>query len=277
MKWNAFITCRWATATVVVWFWGMPDLYKASGQATTASKQSEEAGIPVLTTAEQVHRLTREEASGGHKALIRGVITCTLPQFEAVVIQDSTRGVYVSHLDSSQGEPPGMAELVEIEGVTDPGEFAPHIRAGRMRRLAVGVLPQPVHSSWDQLINGSLDTQYVEIEGIITTARADQVTLLTHGGRITATLAGTNLDTLTKYENALVRVRGCLFATWDAATHRVKVGEIRVFSASITVEEPAPEDVFAIGLKRAAELLLFDPQASALMRVMVSGQIVHER
>ncbi len=122
-----------------------------------------------------------------------------------------------------------------------------------------------------------MDTQYVEIEGIITSARADQVTLLTHGGRITATLAGTNLGSLTKYENSLVRVRGCLFATWDAATHRVKVGEIRVFSASVTVEEPAPEDVFAIGLKRAAELLLFDPQASALRRVMVSGQIVHER
>src|SRR5262249_2155917 len=67
------------------------------------------------------------------------------------------------------------------------------------------------------------------------------------------------------------------FATWDANTHQVRVGEIRVFSASITVVEPAPADVFAIGLKRASELLLFDPRASALRPVKVSGQIVHER
>src|SRR5207245_1112065 len=253
MKWNAFIACRWATASVVVCFWGIPDLFKASEQQTPASKQSPEAVVPILTTAEQVHRLTREEASAGHGALIRGVITCPLPQFEAVVIQDSTRGVYVSHLDSSLGEPPAIGELVEIEGVTDPGEFAPHIQARRLKRLGVGVLPQPVRSTWDQLINGSLDTQYVEFEGIITTVRADQVTVLTHCGRLRATLAGTDLGTLTKYENSLVRVQGCLFATWDAATHQVKVGEIRVFSASVTVEEPAPEDVFAIGLKRAAE------------------------
>src|SRR2546426_410397 len=101
MKWNAFIACRCATASVVIWFWVSPDLYKASGQPAPVSKQSQEAAVPVLTTAEQVHRLTREEASAGHGALIRGVITCPLPQFEAVVIQDSTRGVYVSHLDSS--------------------------------------------------------------------------------------------------------------------------------------------------------------------------------
>src|SRR5437660_12669177 len=116
-----------------------------------------------------------------------------------------------------------------------------------MKGLGAGVLPQPVRSTWDQLINGSLDTQYVEIEGIVTSVRADQVTLMTHGGRIIATLAGTNLGTLTQYENSLVSVRGCLFASWDGTTHQVRVGEIRVFSALVTVKEPAPPDGFAIG------------------------------
>src|SRR6266404_3281836 len=111
---NAFITCRWATALVVVWLWGAPDLSEAGGQAAQTSGQPQEAALPVLNTAEQVHRLTREEAAGELTAVIRGVVTCSLPQFEAVVIQDSTRGVYVSHLGSSLGELPGMGELVEI-------------------------------------------------------------------------------------------------------------------------------------------------------------------
>ncbi|PWU20433.1 MAG: hypothetical protein C5B50_03955 [Verrucomicrobia bacterium] len=246
------------------------------GQSELCKADSPTA-FPILTNAEQVHRLTREEAAGERWAKIRGVVTCPLPQYQAVVIQDSTRGIYVSHLDSSLGAPPAMGDLMEIEGVTDPGQFAPHIRARSMKRLGAGELPQPVHPSWDQLINGSLDTQYVEIEGIVTSTRTNQVTLLTHGGRIRATLGETNMAGLTQYEDSLVHVRGCLFATWDAVTHQVKVGEIRFLSPSLTVREPAPQDVFATGLKRVSDLLLFDPQASALRRVKVRGQIVYER
>jgi signal transduction histidine kinase len=131
------------------------------------------------------------------------------------------------------------------------------------------------------LINGSLDTQFVEIQGIVTSVRADGVTLLTHGGKINVWLFGTNGGTngvaLKRYENALIRLRGCLFASWDPATHEVRVGEVRMFTPSVTVDEPAPVDAFAVTPKRATDLLLFDPQASALRRVKVSGQIVHER
>ncbi len=277
MKRNALVTCCWATAFLLCCYWAIPEFCQAGVLLAAATNGPSDTTLPVLTTAEQVHRLTREEAAKPYEAVIRGVITCPLPQFEAVVIQDSTRGVYVSNVGASLGEPPSLGELVEIEGVTDPGQFAPHLQARRIKRLGVGVLPQPVRSTWDQLINGSLDTQYVEIEGIVTMSRADQVTLLTHGGRLKATLVGPNLGALTQYESSLVLVRGCLFASWDATTHQVRVGEIRVFSASITVEEPAPVDAFATGLKRLPELLLFDPRASALRRVRIAGQVVHER
>ena len=175
------------------------------------------------------------------------------------------------------GEPPQLGELVEIEGLTDPGEFAPQLHALRVTRLGIGELPQPARPAWDQLINGSLDTQYVEVQGNVTAVRADGVTLLTHGGKLKATFPGMNPETLTRYENSLVRLRGCLFASWDAATHRIRVGEISMYAPSVTVEEPAPQNVFALLPKRARDLLLFDPQASALRRVKVSGQLIHER
>jgi hypothetical protein len=82
---------------------------------------------------------------------------------------------------------------------------------------------------------------------------------------------------LEHYEDALVRVRGCLLASWDYVTHEVKVGEIRIYGADISVDQPAPADLFAIPRKTAAELLLFDPQASVFQRVKVSGQIVYVR
>lgn len=255
-----------------------------SAQLDTAN-QSIPAGVrlpsQVLTTAEQIHWLTRREAAGGHRALIRGVVTCSLPGSHAVVVQDSTRGIYVDHLIPSLGEPPQVGQLLEIEGLTDPGEFAPQLHAVRITRLGTATLPVPIQPNWDQLINGSLDTQFVEILGIVTSVRADGVTLLTHGGKIKVDLFGMNSGTngvaLKQYEDSLIRLRGCLFASWDPATHQVRVGEVRMFNPSVTVDEASPTDVFAVTPKRAPDLLLFDPQASALRRVKVSGQIVHER
>jgi signal transduction histidine kinase len=249
----------------------------ADGAVQTTGAAAEATSPADLTTAEQVHSLTREDAARGHRAVIRGVVTSSLPRSGAAVVQDQTRGIYIDRLNELPDATPPMGELVEIEGVTDPGEFAPQLHATRLTRLGPGQLPTPVQPTWDQLINGSLDTQFVEIQGVVTAVPADGLTLLTHGGKIKVLLIGTNAMTWTRCENALIRLRGCLFASWDPATHQVRVGEIRMFSPALLVEEPAPEDLFTVVPKHARELLLFDPQASALRRVKVFGQVVHQR
>ncbi|MGH7951680.1 MAG: sensor histidine kinase [Limisphaerales bacterium] len=237
--------------------------------------------FPVLTNAEQVHWLTRKEAASGRKVLVRGVITCVLPESEAAVVQDSTAGIYIDRWIPSLGAPPQIGEVVEVEGVTDPGDFAPRVHAVRVTRLGTGKLPPPVHPYWDQLINGSLDTEFVEIEGIVATARTNGNTLLTHDGKINVLVFGVTNSTigiaLKSYEGALIRLRGCLFAAWDRTTHEVNVSELRMISPSVTVVEPAPANPFAVTPKRVGSLLQFDPRASALRRVKVFGQIMHER
>ncbi|SPE51742.1 Integral membrane sensor signal transduction histidine kinase (fragment) [Verrucomicrobia bacterium] len=273
---------QWASFCLTFLIW-VADASRASEPVTTNPPPPLGANSrsALLTAAEQVHWLTRKEAAGGQSALIRGVITCALPDFEAAVVQDATGGIYVDRWSPSLGSAPQVGELVEVEGVTDPGEFAPLIHAVRITRLGTSDLPPPVHPYWDQLINGSLDTQLVEIEGIVTAVRANGVTLLTHGGRINAlvldTKGGTNSLALMPYQGALVRLRGCLFASWDPATHEVNVSEVRMFAPSVTVVDPAPADAFGLTPKRVTDLLQFDPQASSLRRVKVSGQIVHER
>jgi signal transduction histidine kinase len=243
------------------------------------TKEAGAAGLPLLVTASEVHRLKREEAQRGYPVRIRGVITSVLPEHQAFTIQDSTRGIYVIDFSESRSDSPRIGEFVEVEGVTDPSLFAPVINARRVQTLGAGELPDPVHPTRDQLMNGSLDAQYVELQGLLTSVQDDGVTLLTPDGRIKSDLrvAGLNTRDFERYEDALIRVRGCLFATWDYMTHKVKVGEIRIYGASLTVEQAAPADLFAIPRKTASELLLFDPQAGAFQRVKVSGQIIHQR
>ena len=37
----------------------------------------------------------------------------------------------------------------------------------RLKSLGAGTLPEPVQPTWDQLMNGSLDDQQVEIRGVV--------------------------------------------------------------------------------------------------------------
>ena len=111
-----------------------------------------------------------------------------MPEQQAFTIQDSTRGIYVMDFSESRFDPPRIGEFLEVEGTTDPGKFAPEVNARQVRVLGLGDLPEPIHPTRDQLMNGSLDAQYVEIQGILTSIQDDGVTLLTPDGRIKSEL-----------------------------------------------------------------------------------------
>ncbi len=151
------------------------------------------------------------------------------------------------------------------------------VRADRAILLGPGTLPNSVHPTWDQLINGTLDTQYVEVQGVVIAVQTNTLTLLTHGGKIYVNLPEERSEALKHYENALVRIRGCLWAVKDEITHVPKVGQIQIHDASIDIDRQAPADPFAAPLKHVPELLLFDAEASAFQQIKVAGQVVHER
>ena len=228
------------------------------------------ASLPVLTTADEVHHLKRMEAQSGYPVRICGVVTST-SLYYGFTIQDSTSGVFVMGSDLVR-----VGDFVEVEGVTDSGNFAPMIKLIRMNRLGAGRLPEPIRPQWDQLMNGSMDAQYVEIEGIVTAVSTLGVTLLTPGGVIKAGLnSSMSLEELKHYENTLVRIRGCLIASRNDQTHQVKLGEFMILNPSVIVEDSTSGDILSAPYKTPAELLQFDPQASLFQRIKMSGQIVH--
>jgi len=228
--------------------------------------------LPIITTAEQVNQLNPEEMKNGYPVKMRGVVTAVL-QGDAVVIQDTTRGIYVA---IGKPIPLQVGDFCEVEGITRPGEFSPYMAASEIRCTGTSLLPNPVIPTWDQLLNGSLHAQYVELEGVATLIESNTVTLLTRDGRIRVQLDSMASPIPQSYLNAVIRLRGCLFASWDPLARRVKVGDIRLNQQWVNLVQPAPLDPFAIPAKRAGELLRFDPQAGAFQRVKVSGQIIYQ-
>jgi signal transduction histidine kinase len=248
----------------------------SAAESNDSTKNSGATPQQVLTTVEDVRRLSREQADRGFPVKVRGVLTCLRPDFHSVVIQDTARGIY------AQGVPPKtlqpqLGQYWEIEATTRSGEFAPVLQIERATCLGLGRLPEPIHPTWDQLMNGSLDTQFVELLGIITESDKNKIVLLTRGGKITVGLPDMQPADRKGYESALVRLRGCLFPSWDPQTHQVRAGEMEIYSAAISAEEPIPVNPFAAPMKTFAELRLFDSQANVFQRAKVSGQIVHGR
>src|SRR5678815_606431 len=138
MKRSFFIGLRWVlTCGVIISAIAggsqAAELAPLDSSAPTAQNEPS----PVLRTAERIRLLTRSEAAGGHRAVIRGVVTC-VPESKALVLQDSTRGIYVDWVPPTLGEPPKIGDLLEVEGTTEPGEFAPLVHAVRISRLGRG-------------------------------------------------------------------------------------------------------------------------------------------
>ena len=238
------------------------------------------ASLPTLTTAEQIMRLKSDEARRGYPVLLRGVVTCTWPgSSHNLILQDATRGIFLAQPPPGVSGLPRIGEFWEAEGVTYAGYFAPMVMANRMTRLGEGRLPVPLQPTWDQLLNGSLDSQFVQIEGLIIDLNlaSSQVTLLTHWGKIAVTFDCETPPELGQFQNKLVRIRGCLLPVWDATTHLLKVGEIRLGSATINADQTLPSDPFTAPMKSIGELLRYDIQASMFQRVRISGQFVAER
>lgn len=235
---------------------------------------SDEPSRPI-TTIGAVQGLPIEEARRALPVRIRGVVTDAknAPNQRWMSIQDDSRGIFVSLLSVSNT--PAFGESWEVEGHSGAGDFAPVIVASNLTFLGVGRLPEPVRPTWNELANGSRDVQWAELVGLVTAVQSNTVALLLPEGRLDVAMDDLFESDLKRFENCVVRIRGVLYASWDAATREVRVGHVMMRNASLHVDSPAPADPFDAVLKTPRELLLFDAQASPFRRVKVRGQIVY--
>jgi signal transduction histidine kinase len=251
--------------------------YGATTNPSAATTASTATNAPAITTVAEIKALSLDLAKKQLPVSIRGVVTATLPAVQGAVVQDATRGIFVSLQAFKNSEPLQLGEFCQIDGVTGPGLFAPVIVARRITHFGAGQLPQPVRATWDQLMNGSLDTQYADIEGVVTAIHDQQIVMLTEGGKVTLDLSEFRPEALAGYQNARVRIRGCIFGPFNGQTRRVEPGALRVADAAVQVLEPAPRDLFDAPQKSIAELLLYDPKAAPFRLLKVSGQVIYGR
>jgi signal transduction histidine kinase/DNA-binding response OmpR family regulator len=124
----------------------------------------------VLTTVAQLHALPAKEALRGLRVKLQAVVTYR--QNNGVTfVQDRTGGTFLWY-DGPATNGFGTGDLVEIAGVSNPGDFAPILRSGDVRRIGPGEMPPPSPASLDTLFTGREDSQWVRAEGVVSAVEA---------------------------------------------------------------------------------------------------------
>lgn len=239
------------------------------------------AAAATLTNATQVRELTREEAAKRIPVKIRGVIMDEAGDGTGVVVQDDTAAVYVL------GENWMIAGLrrgdrVEVEGTSDPGGFAPIVRLQRHRKIGTAPIPDPQHVTFEQLLSGKFDAQWVEVSGIVRSS--EPVSYGGLRGKMELATGGERLPIRTSdpinpgsYVDAEVTLRGLCFNQHNVNRQLVSPMLHVPRGSTIHVTTPSPAEPYEMPLTPVAGLLQFTPRGNYGHRVHVRGIVTHYR
>lgn len=235
---------------------------------------------PPLTNVAQIRALSAAEARQARPVTLRGVvITPADPPGQAVILADATAGIYLlAQQNLFAGR--GRGDDLEIRGVTDPGEFAPIVRVNQVRHLGRTSLPAPRPATYQEIITGALDAQFVEVTGVVrrylppeSNSTVWRILLAAPGG-VLAVRSDSRHDPAIQ-EDAEVRVRAvCLY---QFNQRRQVLSPILQTVAGIPIEvlQPAPTNPFDAPVQAADSLLQFSAENPKGHRLHVRGIVTH--
>jgi len=249
----------------------------ALGVGSAAQLPPPAKSLPTLTHADQIRRLSPEQASLGYPVLVRGVITMDAPAPDFFV-QDATAGIYVEGSVSPK-YPHLLSQLVELEGVTGPGRYAPVIRETKLRVLGKGALPKPQLLPFSELANGQQDSQWAQVRGIVRSAAVDRTSwresalamrVASEGGEFNVRVPIAHEQDFSSWVDSEVLIEGVCGSLYN--TNRQLTGILFYVPrlSFIRVEAPVTEVPLS-------ELLRFAPAEGTRHRVRVRGIVGYQQ
>jgi signal transduction histidine kinase/DNA-binding response OmpR family regulator len=256
-------------------------LWLICGAASSQTEAPQPGALPILTTAQSVHSLPPKEAGRHYPVHLLAVVTYYDPYIDprhgALFVQDATGAVFVA-VSARPILPIHAGSLVDLTGVSGPGDFGPVI--ARPRVLVVGESHVPAEAprvSMAHLLTGVEDAQWVEVEGLVHSVveSGSNVTIgmMISDGPLTAITVKENGVDYSKLVDAKVRIHGNAGAL---TTPSHQIAGFRVMFPSrdeIKIDEPAPADPFALPLRAVDSLLRFTPDVDFVHRVHIRGHV----
>jgi PAS domain S-box-containing protein len=245
--------------------------------------QAKDAPLEELQTAEQVRQMPREMAARQNPVHLRGVVTFFDQKNYFRFLQDDTAGIYF-YLGSSPDNPPLAAgQLVEMDGEVSPGEFAPIVIPSKIQILGTGVFPAAKPVTFEQLVSGQEDSQFVEVRGIVRAVRFDTdsgyflLEIATGGGRLTAYASKLPVAQSGNLVDHTVTVRGVCVTRFNRQRQLFDIRLLVPRPSDLVVDPSDIGDPFALPAQPVVKLLQFTPQGPYGHRVKVTGTVIYRQ
>jgi len=244
--------------------------------AVSALAQSADRALPLLTRTDQVRQLSPEQAKLGYPVRVRGVVTDDVPAPDFFV-QDSTAGVYVEGARNSKFTHT-FGDLIEVEGVTGPGKFAPVIIERSSRVVGKGALPESRVYSFAELADGGLDSQWVRVRGIVRAVSIDRTSwrettlamrIASGGGQLIVRVPIEGEQDFSPWIDTEVLLEGVCGSLFNGQRQLTSIMLYVPRLSFITVQMQAP----AVPV---SSLLTFVPGRGAEHRVRVRGVVAYQ-
>ncbi len=239
--------------------------------------------LPVLTTVRQVRALSLEEAKLEYPVKLSGVVTVLSGSANSFFFADETAGISIDRNDVSPAVQSG--DRVEVSGVSEPGFFAPSVTSHHVRILDHGKLPPAPLKRFEEMAGGALDSQWIEIRGVVHAASiaeswGRQVLFLetdVGGGSVTVRVHDFPAIDPESLIDAEIRVRGVCGTKFNG--RRQFIG-LRLFVENlldVKIERPPPLDAFAIPLRGLQSVLTFGSEGARAHRTKIAGTVSYQR
>ena len=234
---------------------------------------------PLITSVAAVRALPQDQASLALPVRLDGVITFNDPIWRQMFVQDATGGIFVKYGGSLTTLRTGDA--ITLAGLSNPGNFAPVVVAPKIEVHGQGHLPAPIHVQARDAAAGILDSQFVEMEGIVHPIAENQdpqhvmFELYTPLGQVHVYTSGlfSGASDWKKFEDATVRVRGA-FGTFFNSRRQLVGYQLDISSRrDLEIIETGTRNPFAEPPTPIANLLQFSPQGHSGHRVKVQGSV----
>jgi two-component system sensor histidine kinase/response regulator len=245
--------------------------------------------LPVLTRAAQIRRLTADQARLKYPVALRGVVTFYAPDFGFTFIQDASAGIFLNV--SSAAPAARLGDVVEVEGVTGPGDFAPQVDKPSIRVVGQAALPAAHRFSVEDLLAGEQDSQWVEVRGVVHSAELQDVPSVDGQKRARVLLLGVAsgrnrfqawvMDFPHDFKSAslidaAVTVRGACAATVNGKRQLVGLQLFVPGIAQVHIEQAPPADPYVLPILPASGLMQFTPQRASGHRIRVRGVVTYQ-
>jgi diguanylate cyclase (GGDEF)-like protein len=241
-----------------------------------------QSALPAITTARAAHELDARDASLAYPVRLHAVVTFYDEYLDStgtpvLFVTDATGSIYVA-LKAKPAVPPKPGDLVQIDGVSGPGLFAPIVDHASFQPLGTAPLPQhPPRVILADMVNGRYEGQWVEVEGLVQAVRDSGthvvLDLLLRDGTTTAiTARQPGVDYGRLVDSAIV-LHG--HASPNFNKQKQVTGAHLLFPGlgSVRTIEPGAPEPFLLPIDHIGDLLRFDPHRTFQHRVHIRGTL----